>query len=61
MNKDELNNRLSTLERFVITLSRSSIKEIREYNRTHKYDNYDFDEENKSNFIITYNEVIDRK
>jgi len=52
---------LSTMQRFVITLNRSEINKIRDYNGTHSYDTFNLDEMEKSQFIIDNEHIIDRK
>lgn len=54
-------NDLSTLQRFVITLNRSSIKKVREYNDFHKYDTFNLNEMEKSKFIESNTNIIKRK
>lgn len=52
---------LSTMERFIITLDRSKIGRVRDYNKNHPYDTFNIDEMNKSKFIIANPDIIDRK
>ena len=54
-------NDLSTLQRFVIALDRSSIIKIREYNKLYKYDTFNLNEMEKSHFIEENIDIIDRK
>lgn len=54
-------NNLSALQRFVITLNRSSINRIREYNDVHSYDTFNLNEMEKSPFIEANPNIIDRK
>lgn len=56
-----ITNNLSMLEKFVITLDRSSIGEIKEYNSVHSYDTFNLDEMEKSPFIVDNHDIIDRK
>ena len=53
-------DKLSTLQRFVITLDRSSINKIREYNDAHPYDTFNLDEMEKSKFIEANPNIIVR-
>ena len=52
---------LSSLERFVITLDRSRINRVREYNDVHSYDTFNLSEMEKSPFIEANPNIIDRK
>ena len=52
---------LSSLQRFVITLDRSRINRIREYNDVHSYDTFNLNEMEKSQFIEVNTNIIDRK
>lgn len=52
---------LSSLQRFVISLDRSSINRIREYNDTHSYDTFNLNEMEKSPFVEANPNIIDRK
>lgn len=52
---------LSSLERFVITLDRSRINRVREYNDVHSYDTFNLNEMEKSPFIEANPNIIDRK
>lgn len=54
-------DRLSSLQRFVITLDRSSINRIREYNDVHSYDTFNLNEMEKSQFVEANPNIIDRK
>ena len=52
---------ITTLQRFVITLNRSAINKIREYNDVHSYDTFNLQEMEKSVFIESNTGFIDRK
>ena len=52
---------LSSLERFVITLDRSRINRVREYNDVHSYDTFNLNEMEKSPFVEANPNIIDRK
>ena len=54
-------DKLSTLQRFVISLERSSINKVREYNDVHSYDTFDLNDKEKSSFIIANENIVDRK
>ena len=54
-------DRITTLQKFVITLNRSSIKRIRDYNSTNKYDTFNLNEMEKIKFIIANSSIINRK
>lgn len=53
-------NTITTMERFIITLDRSKIKTIREYNETHSYDSFNLNELEKSGFIEAHQNIIKR-
>ena len=55
------NDNLSSLERFVITLDRSRINRVREYNDVHSYDTFNLSEMEKSLFIINNPTIVKRK
>lgn len=52
---------LSSLQRFVITLDRSRINEVREYNNVHPYDTFNFNDMENSLFIEAHPNIIKRK
>lgn len=52
---------LSSLQKFVITLNRSSINKIREYNDSHSYDTFNLTEIEQSKFIESNTNIIDRR
>lgn len=52
---------LSSLQKFVITLNRSSINKIREYNDVYPYDTFNLSEMEKSQFIESNINIIDRR
>lgn len=58
---DFTKDRLSTLQRFIINLNRSSINRVREYNDVHSYDTFNLDEMEKSPFIEANKNIVDRK
>ena len=58
---DYTKNNLSTLEKFRITLNRSSINKIRDYNKVYKYDSFNMDEKDISKFIEANQEIIVRR
>lgn len=52
---------LSTMEKFRITLDRSKIRRVREYNKVNKYDTFNLPEMERSIFIIQNPDIVDRK
>lgn len=52
---------LSSLQKFVITLNRSSINKIREYNDVYPYDTFNLTEMEQSKFIESNTNIIDRR
>ena len=54
-------NNITSLEKFIINLNRSSILRTREYNKTHKYDVFDFENMEISSFINSNSSIVTRK
>lgn len=56
-NKDNL----SSLQKFIITLDRSNIRKVKNYNNSNSYDTFNLNEMEKSKFILNNNGIVDRK
>lgn len=54
-------NNLSTMQKFIITLDKSKIGRIREYNKVNQYDTFNFKEMERSTFIIQNPDIVNRK
>jgi len=54
-------DKITTLQKFVITLNRSSINKIREYNDVHSYDTFNLNEMERSSFIEANEDIIYRR